>query len=865
MINAIRYAPLNQQLRRILLDIYYEIAVADKALAQEGHIAVAGQRIEPSNGESAINAEISVLERTLPLYRRAFADYMKLLRSTFGIAAADYFGADTPPFGYYLFREEVPLRSPYATVFKRANGEWVIPHEGFLSDERPQMFEGYKDATLLFEVLRDYLRTAEELSRLYVIRGDYYDRKSAEELLNFALQSTYLEGHALLAMFPDIREKSENTAISGLKDAVAGWRLSYSALSNTRRILNGDTNILGYPDEIIVLPQSVIQGDDQSFHSFSFFKTRLEDDSGPLKQAISHLNAARNRTADYGTRSDRLALEYAEITERYNARLAEIVGVWPGESGYDNPSTNAGEIAQQLGNIEISQNIIDRTKDAINKLEANIRILVKSRSEASGIYSDMSEIYINYGERQVSLSEEINEIGLEQARFERNIKAVGGFIGGITSLLSGNVGEGIQALFGAATNAYIESVKIDVENKKNALVVSKERLAAQERAEITARQGALNDLEFLAKIKSSLLEMRALELDAANAAISYQQGLLRLSALYYEKENLEQRKIESIRLRADRYFADPSHRLLKDAALLRSESSFLRAQRWLFLAMRAAEYKWNTKFENRQALFKARNANELDVFFDLLKEWDAKIYFGARNDGGEKILSIRDHFLGIRSIPRFGESSHRFILENQERFNQYLKDESNYLGASKPDNPIQGFKVLKFRFSTAFVPSSGGLFMPNRWNEKIFSLRVWQEGGALGNTGNFIDGYLTYGGVGLIRNRAQGATSPNDPSRLVNETTAYSMQSWNYENGRWESDGAFGSPISILVTDSPDIQLGNKEINAFKEFSVAATEWELFVAVENSEGVPLLDVDCLDDQGCLDDIKFKINYYYYTR
>ena len=726
-----------------------------------------------------------------------------------------------------------------------------------------------RDLVLLFDLLRDYLRTAEDLTKLYIARLEGNDFSKAHKLFYSAIQSTYLEGYALLAMFPEI-ELLEGADYIAMKDAVAGWRLSYSTFANIRNILNGDINLLGYPDEILVLSQSEIPGDDQSFHTFAFFQNRLKSEPNPLSQAVADQTTAISQIEKGNDYNDRREQEKAATERYYYERLRQIVGVWPFEDGYDDPSNNDGEIAWQLKNIEIALTNIERSRDAITKLEKNIREMVELRSTTADIYSAMSKIYIDYGEKQVSLSEEIAEIRRKQAEMERITAAAKSAFGGLMGVAMAPVNpaaavSGGTQIRGAILDLGNAAIQADLEKRKNSLEVEKERLAAKEKAEITDSQGALRDAEIRQKIRSLFLEAKALELDALDSAIGYQQALSRLSALYYEKENLERRKIEDDSMLASLYFANPSHRLRKIAALLRSESSFENARRWLFLAMRAAEYKWNTQFEGRQALFKARNAKELRDFYLLLQLWDENIILGSRNDNGEKVFSIRDHFLGNRNSSRVGEASHEFIVESQKRFHEYLNDEANYLSASDPDNPIPGFKVLKFNFSTAFIPASGGLFLSNRWNEKIRSLKVWETGGTVGNTGSFIDGYLRYGGVGLIRNRARGKADRNDPSRLVNETTAYSMQSWKYQNGMWRSVGKFGAPINILVASSPDIELGSKEINVFKEFSVATTDWELFVAVESSEGMPLLDVNCSDDQSCLDDIMFKINYYWYAR
>ena len=242
------YAPTNRALRWALLDIYYDIAVADKALAQEKSAAVTELMIKGplAPGQRLIDDEISGLEQVISLYRRAFAAYTTVLQSTFGVDVSS-FDPVSPrePFAFRVFREEVPTRSPYAALLKNAHGGWELPNPATDADQ-PRLFKGYKDVTLLFELLREYLRAAEQLSTRYVLRRQPRDVERADTVISDALRATWLEGHALLAMFPEIHNSDGPVdQASGLREAVAGWRHTYTALGHIRRYLAGDTNLLG--------------------------------------------------------------------------------------------------------------------------------------------------------------------------------------------------------------------------------------------------------------------------------------------------------------------------------------------------------------------------------------------------------------------------------------------------------------------------------------------------------------------------------------------------------------------------------------------------------------------------------------------
>ena len=173
----------------------------------------------------------------------------------------------------------------------------------------------------------------------------------------------------------------------------------------------------------------------------------------------------------------------------------------------------------------------------------------------------------------------------------------------------------------------------------------------------------------------------------------------------------------------------------------------------MFLTIRAAEYKWNQRFTHEtddgafsmRALFTARNARELDRLFNVLTDWEETHSVSGRNDNGYKKLSLREDFLGYKDGHTYlGPDGRR--TDSTTAFQQFISRSENYLDPEDPENPIPGFSVLRFRFSTAFVPDSGGLFLRNRWLEKIKFLRVRLLGGAVSGINSTVDGYLSYGG-----------------------------------------------------------------------------------------------------------------------
>ncbi len=177
-----------------------------------------------------------------------------------------------------------------------------------------------------------------------------------------------------------------------------------------------------------------------------------------------------------------------------------------------------------------------------------------------------------------------------------------------------------------------------------------------------------------------------------------------------------------------------------------------------------------------------------------------------------------------------------------------------------PANPIQGKRVVRLVFSTAFEPESGNFFSQNRWLEKIKYLRIKVLGGAVSGNEAIREGYLVYGGTSFIRNMDRGYPDPNDPMQIIDEMTSYSTRYWyRHPNLGWQSEEAFESPISVQIANDPDIPWSVLQNDIFQEYSVATSKWELYLPVSSSSGLPLIDMDFVTD------VQIHFYFYWYAR
>jgi len=881
--DSLRIAPTYTALRWSLLDIYYDIAVAELALAREKMVeafrASLGIGVVAPPGEFLISTEISLLEEALPLYRSAVQPYFALLNDPMGITMAEV-DPNVPqgiPFGYYIFQKEVPIRPLMSPLYKGPGGNWLLPEEATPNDIQIRLFNGYKDLVLLFNVQRDYARAAAELARRYILRGapaqmsEPSDYDKALALIGDVQQSSYIEGSVLLGIFPDYDDPNSGAGSnSGLRESISSWRHEIKELSYLRSYANANTNLLGFTDDFLVLVQSTIPGDPltQYFDSYNFFAAYLNNESkgGPLYNALVDWNKAMVNYANYRDRQDQLALQFHDRNESYNERLRQIMGAPPGDPAYNVPFENPGsELALQALNIEIAGKKIEANQQEIANLNQQVDIEGWRRGEEKGIHDAIGQVYLHYGEEQQKLTARIADINAAQARANNMAQAA--------ASISVSASFGFPKLdflsFGVSKSGGAIAYPINAqfqqqqEWNKGGLQQEKERFAALEKADIQALQNDLLDVNSKAQIKTWLLRMNTLVIESQETALVLAQEIGRLFALVHEKEDLEKRKEEANELLADRYFADPSHRSLKDSSILQAELSFERAQQWMFFAVRALEYKWNQTFEHSyqgrtytaKTLLALRNANELKDMFDAMAEWDTLIGISGRNDDVYKKFSFCQDFLGYRYGSQYFDPVSGELVEPWEAFQSYLSQDSLLLSPVDPENPIPGFKVLRLKFST--VKEASNFFMRSRWLEKIQFMRVKVFGGAFYGIDSTTPGYMEYGGTSYIRNWVKGHPDPEHPDRLLDEMTAYSTRYWYYDPGlkKWQSKQTVGAPISIKVSNDPDVPESVYQINVFKEYSIATSEWTLYLAVEDPFGYPLIGLDSVTD--------IEIHFYFY--
>lgn len=912
----LRYSPGNQGLRNALLDVYYDIATAEVILAKELEAdalkASMGLNYTPPPGQFVITGEIDRLNQSLTQYQKAAKPYFDLLKDPMGVGVA-IGGQDltNQAFGYQLFREQQPSRSLYATTFDDAGTLKPVLDQN--NDGQPDsLFTGYKDLVLLFEIERDSARVAAKLAKLLALRGDGDDRNAANRIVDEAQQRGNTHNQVLVDMSP--KDKLATVDGSGLKEARAGLDQALAGLSGIKSFLGGTANPLGLDPDFLVLVQN------ETGSTFDYFKTRLlgngtdQPFGWAIGDALNKYQNAERSYRDFRQYQDRIGEELLSHKRQFADRLRAIIGCpYPDppdpRSCYHTPENNPGsEIYHRINNIQLAGLRIQKNAQEIKNLENQINNEIERRGRERGINNLIAQTHVRYGDRQARLTEEIGEINAKQRLADAAAAATTEIITAVgqgATVVAATVATGgaaavatvatvatggatpVSTLLRATTHVANGLLQANYERQKSGKNAQKERLAAQQSAEITGLNDQIGEVNSAALVKNLWLNMSTLSLDSTMASISLAQDVGRLQALLDEKSYLEAQWAEANQQLGQRYFADPTHRIIMNNDILSAGQAFDKAQFWLFIIARALEYKWNQAdhltYEgvkttcpdqtssatgraegtpeciesdyralnfSANTVFKLRNGRELAEMAKAIQEFDARNQLGSRHGDTFVRFSLREDFLGYRyrdsndsdlyyPDPVTGER-----VDAMTAFRSYIKN-------IEPETPTEWTtdfnEVVRLKFNTAKPNITGTFFSSARWNEKINWVAVSINAETPHRT---LAVYLEQSGTAFIRNQQHGRVDPAHPDRVTGEMTVYPVRYW-YRPGtgplEFLSKDAFGAQIDAEIVRDPQVPVESLRRRQFHEMSPAVSTWTLDIPLIGKSNEQLLDLDKVND------------------
>lgn len=836
-------------LKQLLMDVYYDRAVAESILANQSIDQARIDWIE-KKGSSSIHSNIADRQVAINIIQAAIDDYWTLIDNY----------ADT-------FKTFVPSRGLSSPNYIDGNG-----------NSRPVMssgllFQGHKDTAMLYTLMNMLAEQKLAVAKLTIQSGenDPHAISSLQVDLNALSNELTAKDNTLKALF-GTHELHTVATKSGLAEAMVKFETNLNALSAANSWLSGETNLLGLPQDSVLLVQGYGIGSNTIFDSFDALKEMIaEPSAGALAQAKNARSSALTQYSEYNHNRDLFRNSYQITSRSLNDQLFNLLGCTLESSNSNdcivaNSKRAGSQVAQQLLLITSAKQGIERAQQQHQNLLDAMTIEEDRLAEEKGISEALEKIVIQFGEQQLQLQKFINESNSSSIFNSKDIQSQ---LDTINDFVNDN-GLVILDEVLAASRDFESKIKgMKPEDAKNYAAA----LAALERASLMSKERGLLDSNSRARIRNLMLELKTADLDIARSMTSLAQETERLIGMLNQAKRIKAQLKAHDTEQLDRYYADPLHftRLRSDAT--KAEDAFENLQEWLFYAVGALEYKWQEPFVersngfNKSSLFNLYTIEELDSYYNSLVKFN-----NARNLRSTQqaidTFSLKKHVFGyfdeIQGKTQWypAPSGSGEMLTADEAFKSKLNTMTRRFGADTwltvefstvkeipRSNFFQGPVVASNNDISCLA--DGGTYL-----DKIESISINLPTSYTISGEESTPAYLTYGGNNYLRSKVPGKLT-DDGLGVNDEIIAYSTRFWDMTNGQLTFTNSFRQQMSanITQTDETSLEMLNPTFS-FKERSVAASGWRLSVKLSDRSG-DIIDIDALNDIELLFKHRFK--------
>ncbi|HYG35944.1 MAG TPA: hypothetical protein VEC99_14230 [Clostridia bacterium] len=885
---ALAWSPGDRNLRHTYLDVFYDQLVAESQFILKGEMAdLSAYRLGllalPPNA-FIIDKEIEVYTNILAGFRNALGNYGAMLGDFGGVDVTTVDSTATPgtPFGYYVFREEQPYRNQMAAQFLDVDGVVktvpdLNPQTGEPLDPTTDgrvLFSGFKDFVALMTLLKDYTQSAAELARLYGMRGlktpTADDAAKGLDLINQVQQEVGLEVQMLVGMFPS--DAFPPGDASGARAAISGVQLGLAELAGVRGFLEGRSNPLGFDPNFLVLIQEApgvgATSKEKPFDSYdSLVRWMSYTPASPLPYADRTFTEACTSYQQFRAYADRVAEDIGKVDEVFNQRFTEITGyasskefngqnpregseLWVAENTLATlwqQLANAGDISTNLAHqIGTAAEFVNQTANQATAIDNALR---RYKNNTTNAWSE-----IKHAEGSAAQMQAASEMAFAAAGCIASIDGAEWFFGAGAAAACLMVGTANIVVQGDCARQKADSeAELDYESAAYTAALDKidanlESLQAQQDFDVLLRE-QISHASDLAGLRSKIAQ-----------ELAHKTSLLR------ELDRIRCNAEAGRAAVASRYYADPIHAQRAESQLLRADMAFRRAQRWVFFAQRALEYKWNKEFTyslsggrsyDRGSIFKLRNFQELLELVAVMEDFNTVNLLNFNREEFLDRISLRDDILlpfpgtgadtGFRVDPKTGQT----IPKNQ-LFRLILKGERSSPFVER----FPGSLVIKLN-TVALKKKSGFLFLGPTYNDdgsiltagKHLDKIQWIKFNLVSSSQTDpVEADLRYGGTCYIRNSVPPCYTGTNAFSLPDANRVFPFEYfYTLDNGiTFEVADHQRDTVKLAfstVSREPEQGVSNSiyENRFLKERSVATTDLRLTI------GSSRVDLDRLDD------------------
>ncbi|QFT56494.1 hypothetical protein FIU95_18265 [Microbulbifer sp. THAF38] len=850
---------IDEDLELLLLDYYYDQAAAEVILANQ---SLDEARIVRLRGEPLVD-EILHVNVAYDVLETGFEQYLKLLDGEFS--------GLLPKWSEYRSQT-----SPRYTDLDSQEQVDVIPD----NVNPDNLLSGYKDIILFYQLMNKLAETKVKQVRLLVVSGGVTDDIAAEvhELYE---SLTEIEGKLRKEIFNDADFTQLGGDYSGLAEAVYEWQSQVNRLENTLGWITGETNILGLPQDVLLLYQGYGIDGNTDFHSYDVLRKYLDaPQTSPINLAIDSFNDAVESYNAFRYNASALATEYADRHKQLSDRLHALLGVRFDFDCHSMECVNENinnypnsAVSIQALNIELAGLALEKNIQRMTNLHAAMDIEVQKREDETDIEDGILKVKMKTAEQDISLFQQIKNANERAAK----VRTATGFIAGIGKILGSiKLDDPLKIVEAAASTAagVAENLsEIDRIETIGRLEEQRLRLAAEERAALHDSESQLLDVASEARIRTMWLEASVIELDIAQSEVAVQQEAERLEAMLNEAVKVMNQMFATNEFLKQRYFADPIHGIRLTDDILRAERNFEDAQEKLFYATKALEHKWQSPFigmygETINTIFSLRNPDQLEAYNAALESFD----LNSRLDSVDQ----------VRDVISLKEDIWGYVDKVNDVIQTYPHPDPTKEGAP----PLDALSAFRARLDLLSYEDNYGTWVsinfdtvrelvgsitffkgPEIGEEKVKSWKAEEDTKlclmSAGSYGDKIEeitlniplsfgvgrstetpAYLTYAGTSYMRSKSPASPTQND------ELNSRSVRFWTYSgiSGFEPYSSATVEMAAYLDVNGNGPAAGSNSIRTteFKERSVAASDWRLTIQLANSVE-QLVRLDAIND------------------
>lgn len=880
--DALAASPFDTALRNLFLDIHFDLLVAEVQSVKKQLVEIGKKRLGlVTTTPFIIDEEIMGYEAVVTQLEGALEKYgLALTEGMDGVNPRD-FDNNVPaslPFGLYVFVKQQERRNntPSTYVGESGGEAFVVGADDPLPEDpnNPEdiiLTAGYKDYSNWLEVLTQYLRHSNELARLRGLRQGSGDLAEARRAIS-EIQGEIADDYGFMnGLFGEITFLPGDA--SGVMGGRTGVETGIADAGNVRAFLNGSANLLGLTEDFLLIVPS--QGD--KFDSYDILSEQILGLGKPLQVSLDKLNGtetvpgARQEYEGFQMSLDKVVMDLNAVEQTYGNRYQEITGFLPptdanymaGDplfAGVPKSGSELDKVEQTIAALDTRRSYFDDNFASLDKEVSQADAAVKASSEIAQTIRDATATY-----------DTAQEKAWDALHIQRGVAA--GAQAAAEATYAGAVTQDLEVasmvVIGVAgvVNTAAQATTAVLNSKREEDL---DRAATAWAAELELAGLPLAEAQAKLEIARSRREIYSLNIEQEGDILALSQaradevGLLRELARIEQNQQVNQATIRGA------YYANPIHLIRAENAILEADAAFRNAQRWLFYTLRALEHKWTARFSilsngktyDRGTIFKLRNANELNDFLTAMINFDqARISEATETE--TTTISFRDHILSPnprdvnRRFPQFPPAGQeddglRVDLETGDTVSQQV------LFSRILSRHVDEFGNLQIPFDTTMLESLGTRFftganyttnLPGYYRNKIDWLAVnvvASDGSTVADLGGRSGG-LVYAGETFFRTRVPpwidrrpgGNVQINDqPGEFITSTFRKPV-TFNFDNV-FTMESAALSTVQVAFNQNPikdntaikaaleDEGLGFRT-TAFKEYSVAASQWTLIL------------------------------------